>query len=220
MPNSMKTYSILRTKEDQRIAGLEFHGRVLDLGGHKSSSYFSLIRSEHPVEVANFDAISPIAVHKSLAGADHVFDFEKPFPLQDESFDSVLCLNVLEHIFNYQNVLHETYRILKKNGSFYITVPFFFNIHGSPDDYFRYTKSSLLRLLYEAGFSEVKVEELGDGPCSAIFQTFGGSIPTMTLKMFFKSTAMCIDRFFSHLSNRYSLIRNRVPLGYFVSAKK
>ncbi len=102
----------------------------------------------------------------------------------------------------------------------HLSVPFFFNIHGSPDDYFRYTKSALMRIFTDSGFSDVVIIELGDGPCSVLFQTFGGSIPTMLLKLFFKGFAVHTDQLLSRMSHRYALIKKRVPLGYFVSAVK
>lgn len=215
----MTTYSILRTKEDEELARVLLSGRVIDLGGHKGSSYYQLLKTDRPIEVANMDSTNP-GTHKSPSGADHIFDLETPFPLPGSSFDAVLCINVMEHIYNYRNLLSESFRIMKSKGNLYITVPFFFNIHGSPNDYFRYTKSALERILVDHGFTNISIKELGDGPCSAIFQTFGGSIPTMTLRLFFKHISIGIDRLFSKLFSRYALIRNRVPLGYFVSAEK
>ncbi len=217
----MATYSILRTKEDKKLSELVLRGRTIDLGGHKGSSYFSSLvaNSEHPIEVANFDSVHE-GTHKTSSGADHVFDFEKPFPLPDGSFDNVICVNVLEHIYDYRNLVRESHRILKSGGKMYLSIPFFFNIHGSPDDYFRYTRSALVRIFNEAGFSDVTITELGDGPVSVLFQTFGGSIPTMTLKLCMKRIAMATDTFFSKVSKRYASIKNRVPLGYFVSVRK
>ncbi len=215
----MRTYSILRTKEDAEISRLKFSGRVLDLGGHKGSSYYKLLRSVQPVEVANFDSTRP-DTHKVSSGADHIFDFEKPFPLPDASFDHVLCINVMEHIYNFRNLMSESARILKHGGTINISVPFFFNIHSSPNDYFRYTKSALERICADAGFTNITIKELGDGPCSAIFQNFGGSIPTLFLKLIFKNIAIGVDIFFSKISQRYSTIKYRVPLGYFVAAVK
>lgn len=215
----MRTYSILRTKEDACLAGLTLSGRTIDLGGHKGSSYYRLLKADRPVEVANFDEVQE-GTHKSSSRADHTFDLEQSFALENETFDNVLCINVLEHIYHYENVLRESHRILKPEGRLYISVPFFFNIHGSPSDYFRYTRNALERLLAENGFENITITELGDGPCSAVFQTFGGSIPTMLLKMFFKRGAMTTDRVLSRISKRYASIRSRVPLGYFVSARK
>ena len=194
-------------------------GRTIDLGGHKDSSYVHLIQTKQPIEIANYDDVQT-GTHKVSSGADHTFDFEKPFPLPDSSFDNVICANVLEHIFNHKNLIAETYRILKRGGRFYISVPFFFNIHASPNDYFRYTRVALERLLSEAGFDEITIAELGDGPCSAIFQNFGGSIPTICLKQCFKHIAIGTDTFFSRFSSKYRTIRCRVPLGYFVIARK
>jgi SAM-dependent methyltransferase len=215
----MHNYSILRAQEDSEIGRLNLNGRVIDLGGHKGSSYFSLIKSVQPIEVANLDVEHP-GTHKTPSGADHVFDLEVPFPLESETFDNVLCFNVLEHIYRYQNLLSESFRILKSGGVIHISVPFFYNIHASPNDYFRYTKTALTRLLEDTGFSHVKVVELGNGPCSAVFQNFGGSIPTMPLKLFFKNLALGIDGLCSKVSKRYASIRHRVPLGYFVTAQK
>ena len=213
------SYSILREKEDGECAKLSLRGRVLDLGGHRESNYLSRIHTELPIEIANFDTAHP-GTHQTPSGADHIFDFEKPFPLGDASFDSVLCINVMEHIYNYNNLVSESHRILKQGGTMYVSVPFFFNIHGSPNDYFRYTKAALERILSEHGFTQIQVTELGDGPCSVLFQTFGGSLPTMLLKLLGKHIAMGIDTFFSKCFKKYARISLRVPLGYFVSAKK
>ncbi len=215
----MRNYSILRTKENEALRHVVLRGKTIDLGGHKGSDYFALLNTDQPVEVANYDEIQ-VGTHKTPSMADHVFDLEKPFPLSSNTYENVLCINVLEHIFNYQNVIDESHRILKVGGTVYLSVPFFYNIHGSPSDYFRYTRMALERLLREAGFEDIAITEYGDGPCSAIFQNFGGSIPTMTLKLFFRTIVVGIDRIFSKLSSRYATIKRRVPLGYFVSAKK
>lgn len=42
----------------------------------------------------------------------------------DESFDLIISLEVLEHIPNYSKALKESFRVLKKNGYFFFTVPF------------------------------------------------------------------------------------------------
>ena len=215
----MKTYSILRTKEDSELARVHLTGRVVDLGGHKGSSYYSILNSLEPVEVANFDS-EEAGTHKVNSGADHIIDLEKPFPFLNATFDHVLCINVMEHIYNFKNLATESSRILTSDGTMYVSVPFFFNIHASPNDYFRYTKSALERIFSDAGFARVIVTELGDGPCSAIFQNFGGSIPTLFLKLLFTTIAIAIDTTLSKLSNRYRGIRYRVPLGYFVVAHK
>lgn len=51
-------------------------------------------------------------------------DLNKPIPLKDNLFDNIICIETLEHIFNFQNVLDESYRILKPNGIFIVGVPY------------------------------------------------------------------------------------------------
>ena len=57
----------------------------------------------------------------SLAAAD-----AKNLPFQDNTFDSVICSEVLEHIHDYKSVLLEISRVLKDGGTAGISVPRFF----------------------------------------------------------------------------------------------
>lgn len=43
--------------------------------------------------------------------------------IRNEEFDMVLLLDVLEHVDNYQGIISETRRVLKKNGKVFVTVP-------------------------------------------------------------------------------------------------
>ena len=99
----------------EQLSGLELSGKVLDLGGSRKSGYHELLRGNHTIEVVNMD---------ESTGFDKNFNLEKPFPLQDKKYDAVLACNVLEHIYNYQNIFSESFRILKKDGVFIIIVPF------------------------------------------------------------------------------------------------
>ncbi len=44
-------------------------------------------------------------------------------PFEDDSFDKVICSEVLEHIPDYQGVLREINRVLKPNGLLAVSVP-------------------------------------------------------------------------------------------------
>lgn len=44
-------------------------------------------------------------------------------PFLDNSFDKIICSEVLEHIENYSGVLSEIYRVLKPNGVLAVSVP-------------------------------------------------------------------------------------------------
>jgi len=68
-------------------------------------------------------------------------------PLEDESFDRVLCTEVLEHLHTPQKAIDEMYRVLKPGGELILTTRFIAPIHDSPGDYFRFTKYGLKHLL-------------------------------------------------------------------------
>jgi len=72
-------------------------------------------------------------------------------PFEKESFDIVLCLDVIEHTNDDKKVVNEIYRVLKKGGNTIIAVPAFNFLWGEADDLSfhkrRYTKNSILKLL-------------------------------------------------------------------------
>ena len=59
-----------------------------------------------------------------------VFNIEKdPFPFEDDSFDLVLCMEVLEHLaYSPSHMLAESHRVLRPDGAYFLTVPNFINI--------------------------------------------------------------------------------------------
>jgi SAM-dependent methyltransferase len=61
------------------------------------------------------------------------------WPLEDGSFDAVLCTQVLEHDSDPEHTLEEIERVLESGGRAVITVPFAYNEHAMPHDYRRYS---------------------------------------------------------------------------------
>jgi SAM-dependent methyltransferase len=89
-----------------------------------------------------------------------------PFP--DESFDCVVCNAVLEHVVNPGEVLDEFRRVLKREGTLYLCVPFLQPFHADPADYQRYTADGLRHLVESHGFSVRCIE-----PVHSIYHTLG-----------------------------------------------
>lgn len=206
----MKTYSIIRDGEYEKLRTLTIEGTILDLGGNFNSDYHDLIKGKHTVTTVN---ITP------EYGCDMVFDIQEPFPLESGKFDAVMSMNVLEHIYGFDNAVAETSRVLKNGGIFIFAVPFMHHIHGSPDDYFRYTRSAIEKMLKEHHFTEIEIQEIGLGLFSLFYQSAAGMFPSV-LKGLFKNIAILIDRILGKLSGRYRNVAKRIPLGYFVTAKK
>lgn len=45
------------------------------------------------------------------------------FPFEDDFFDSITCLDVIEHVRDPLFLLNESYRVLKRNGSLILSTP-------------------------------------------------------------------------------------------------
>lgn len=80
--------------------------------------------------------------------ADYIGDITKyNNKLRKQSFDIIVCTEVLEHTLNPFRAIEEIYRLLKPNGILILSVPFNFRIHGPLPDCWRFTEHGLRELL-------------------------------------------------------------------------
>jgi SAM-dependent methyltransferase len=70
-------------------------------------------------------------------------------PLSRGSVDCILCMVVLEHTQNPGRVICEFARILKPEGKLVMVVPFLWEEHQAPHDYYRFTRYGV-RSLFES----------------------------------------------------------------------
>jgi SAM-dependent methyltransferase len=82
-------------------------------------------------------------------------------PFADNTFDSVLCTQVFEHLKDPFKSAKEIYRVLKIDGKLLMTVPQTNELHEEPHDFFRYTKYGLKSLFKDAGFEIVEFDQRG-----------------------------------------------------------
>ena len=92
-------------------------------------------------------------------------------PFADNTFDTILILEVLEHCPEPVRVLNECKRILTDKGYLFLSTRFLYVQHGAPHDYFRFTEDSLKYLLKH--WSSVNVTPLGNR-WSTIFDLISG----------------------------------------------
>ena len=85
-------------------------------------------------------------------------DLNKHLPVDSEVADSIISISVMEHLYEPQRFLNEAFRILKPNGNVIIQVPWQWNVHEAPYDFFRYTPYSLQHMFENAGFKDVLIE--------------------------------------------------------------
>jgi SAM-dependent methyltransferase len=137
-------------------------GRLLDVGCG-SKPYEALFAVDAYI---GLDIDSVISRQRGMA--DYYYD-GNIFPFADDSFDSVLCNQVLEHVFNPNEFLAEISRVLKPGGKLLLTVPFVWDEHEQPYDYARYSSFGLHALIYKQGFKIVHHKKIG-ADASIIFQ--------------------------------------------------
>lgn len=207
----LATKSFLRIEEYNALSKLLIDGKILDVGGSNMSGYHELIKGEHQIITGNIDI---------RYGADVEFDAQKNWPFKDSEFDGVLFVNVLEHLYGYKKAIEESNRVLKSGGIVAGVVPFMFNIHGSPNDYFRYTKSALENMFADAGFESIQVKELGSGGFSIIYHVLIGFVRwnwmARGLIWIFKN----FDKAVFKLRPNNKMSAEFMPLGYYFEAKK
>jgi SAM-dependent methyltransferase len=100
--------------------------------------------------------------HNHINSMVDVFYDGKHIPFPDHSFDSVFCSEVLEHIFNPDEILTELSRVTKPQGRMLITVPFCWNEHEIPYDYARYSTFGITHLLQKHDFKIIECKKSGN----------------------------------------------------------
>jgi SAM-dependent methyltransferase len=93
-------------------------------------------------------------------GVDHVADVADT-KLPDQSYDAILCMQVLEHVNNPQAVCRELYRMSKPGGHVMVSAPQSAWLHNLPYHFFHYTNRGMRQILEEAGFEVLALEPQG-----------------------------------------------------------
>jgi len=127
-------------------------GRVLDVGA-QYCPYYPLFK-EKCTSYSSLDIVDTPLV-------DYVCNAEE-MSIEDNSFDLVLCTQVLEHCNYPQKIVDECFRVLTPGGALIVTVPSVYPVHGYPADNWRFMPDGLRLLLRE--FSSVDVEGELDFP--------------------------------------------------------
>ena len=125
--------------------------------GSGSKPYRSLFKVEEYVAVDFYNEGHP---HDNEQ-IDIFYD-GKQLPFSDSHFDSVLCSEVFEHIFNLEEILKEINRVMKPEGKILITCPFSWNEHEVPHDFARYTQFALHDILKRNGFQIINFQKTGN----------------------------------------------------------
>jgi len=150
-------------------------GRVLDVGcGQKP--YKSLF---HSTEYIGMDV--EVSGHSHVNEQIDVYYDGTRFPFEDNSFDSVICNQVLEHVKTPKETISEIHRVLKPNGYALLTVPFLSDEHEQPFDFYRYSSFGIKYLLEAQHFNILKTVKLNRN-LALIFSHFWNTFMYKLLK--------------------------------------
>jgi SAM-dependent methyltransferase len=196
--------SIIRATLNKRLMNETLSGSILDLGSGGSDRYSGMIPRTQDSSYALFD------IKKGMA-----IDFEKDaLPYESGTYDVVILLNVLEHLYNTRTILLEIKRIKKEKGTFIAYVPFLMWYHPDHHDFFRYTHEALLRMFTDAGFEHTNIEPIYRGPYTAAFQMIHPTLPIF-LRPFLYFPSWILDAVFLKLRKKAA---ERYVLGYYIKA--
>ncbi|MDA9595095.1 class I SAM-dependent methyltransferase [SAR86 cluster bacterium] len=121
---------------DLKKMQLKPNSKFLDLGCGEGRHCFGAYMSEE-IDVFGFDmSLSDVGKAKenfdqfnentSTKSCNFGVADAKKLPFKDNTFDFIICSEVLEHIIDYQSALSEINRILKPEGKLAVSVPKFF----------------------------------------------------------------------------------------------
>jgi len=193
-------------------------GNLLDLGCGDVPLY-----EAYKDLVTDVTCVDWNAGHKENIHVDFAFDLSKPIPLDSQRYDTIILSDVLEHIPNPESLWNELYRLLKPNGNLIINTPFYYWIHASPFDYYRYTEAALKRFARKAKIRIIIIKSLGGSPIVLAdllaknldcLPKKGGYLALLVQNLAYLFVKTSIGKRFSVATE------STFPIGYFLIGKK
>lgn len=200
-------------------------GVVLDVGAglQRYKPFFSdslYLAQEHPVAGLEAQGITQFDI---LSDSSRI-------PLKGDCIDVVLSTSSLEHMSNPFDFLGESFRLLRPGGSMFLHVPFVYEEHQMPYDFFRYTRYALVDMCERVGFSRPAINATSSALYAAthmmnvaIRETVN-PLDSSLMSKFWKKTLPPAARFFNSvllrfLDRQYPL-DNIMPIGWICVAQK
>ena len=124
--------SNVRRQLESWLSKIDIKGSVIDIGGYGRPRGYKIL---------------------DYKGGDYIYDLNYEIP-EISQFDTALCLEVMEYIWNPVQALKNINKLLKPGGLLYISFHFLFpHHHPKFKDYLRYTKPGIEKLMKETGFT-------------------------------------------------------------------
>lgn len=144
------------------------YGKCIDIGCG-DMPYRSFIEKY----VKEYDSLD---IEKRVNNVKYLADIQDMSMIDSDSYDSALCIEVLEHVPNPCKAISEIHRILKNGAKLVFSVPHLSRLHEEPHDYYRYTKHGIRYLFENGGFHIISIEPIG-----GLFSFLGHQLSTIFL---------------------------------------
>ena len=184
----------IKNKDDFRdkiLYSIDPQDNILDIGRGMREKYKNLVcENKETLDVNKFEGYPDI-----------IFDIcSKLDTSLVEKYDKIICLAVLEHVYNPFLAVNNLKSMLKKNGILFGYVPYLYHYHAPSDlkfqDYFRFSKDALIYLFRD--YSDLKLFPIRGRLSTPLNILFPGS-----WKKYIEKTQLntFLDKFFSDDSN-------------------
>ena len=151
-----------------------------------------------------------------LKHLDVSHDLNTPLPFDSDSFDTVICSDVIEHLHSPSLVFSEVARVLRSGGKLVLSVPFLYWIHEAPHDYYRYTEFALVNLCKASNLRVFSITPVG-GVWATVLDLTGRGVSSRPL---LSRIGLPILHFWANRFSRSGDAARRYPLFYFLVATK
>lgn len=148
----------LRSKEVFKALEKYCQGNVLDVGG---GDFHLKIKGKN----LQFNSWTILEEDKKQVSEDKKFKIVYgdgcSMPFENNYFDLILNIQVLEHVYEPIKMVSESARVLKKNGYGVFLIPQTANLHYLPHNYYNFTRSWIEKVMKESDLEILELKPLG-----------------------------------------------------------
>jgi SAM-dependent methyltransferase len=160
------------------------------------------------------------------AAADVLADAQAlPFP--DGCFSLVISQETVEHVPDPFRAVREAARVLRPDGTLYLQAPFIIGYHPGPEDYWRFSRDGMRRLIEQAGLVCVRIEQAVGGGTAMYriaVEFWAGILARILPPIYLPVKALASIIFYPLVWCNGFLARgkqsDRIPGGYFAIGRK
>ena len=151
---------------DQILKDINVEDDILDIGKAMRDKF-------NKIDCKNVETLD---VNDFGTYPDIVCDICSDVTQLENKYDKIICIAILEHVYDPFKAVYNLKRMLKNNGKIYGYVPYLFYYHAPTDlkfqDYFRFSKDALAYLFRD--FNDVELYPIRGRISSSFNMMFAG----------------------------------------------